>query len=160
MPTNSNVVSFRNVKQSLWCYCHWGYDDSEHQADQDEKKASPSLCVKSKKSIQTNHKRVRISKSKMEVLLHRCLVVFPPFFPFQTAPCLVSHLSPWREALPCPFLPSFPLPCPGCQGALQRAAAFCPAMALWRRTCTASFSSKQTFMAELWTPRGIDGEVD
>lgn len=34
--------------------------------DQDEEKASPRLCVKSQESIQTNHKRVRISKSKMK----------------------------------------------------------------------------------------------
>lgn len=117
--------------------------------DQDEETASPSLCVKSRKSIQTKHKRVRISKSKMKVLLHTCLVVFPSFLPFQTAPCLISHLSPCRGAHPFLSLTAFPLPSPGCQGALWRVVAFCPAGALWRRTCTASFGSKQTFMAEL-----------
>lgn len=126
--------------------------------DHNEEKASPSLCVKSKESIQTNHKRVGISESKMKELLHTCLVVFPSFLPFQTALCLVSHLSPCRGALPFLSLTAFPVPCPRVPGCSL--AAFCPAAAPWRRTCTASFSSKQTFMAELWTPRGIDGEVD
>lgn len=66
--------------------------------DQDEEKLSPGLCVKIKKSIQTNHKRVRISKSKIKVLLHACLVVFPSFLPF--LPCLISPLSPCRGAWP------------------------------------------------------------
>lgn len=66
--------------------------------DQDEEKLSPGLCVKIKQSIQTNHKRVRISKSKIKVLLQACLVVFPSFLLF--LPCLISPLSPCRGAGP------------------------------------------------------------
>lgn len=113
------------------------------------------VCAKSlqsEKSRQPNHNRVRICKPNMKVLAHICLN-------FSLPPSLSRlHLDVFPTSVPagglCPSSPPRPQLLPhrvlcGGRGACRRAAAHWPAMALWRRTCTTSFSSKQTFMAEL-----------
>lgn len=71
--------------------------------DQNEEKASPSLCVKSKESIQTNHKRVGKSESMVKELLHTsCSVSLLSSLPDCTLPCFSSLSLQRGSALPLP----------------------------------------------------------